>query len=80
MQRLRFVLKSDGVAFAAVAKYVYNFLVKSHAHLLCILHGMYSSYSLMKDDCRMGIGMVIVDDDTHKLKASSPCLSWKITW
>ena len=34
----------------------------------------------MKDGCRMGIGVVTVEDDTMKLRAASPILNWKIIW
>ena len=66
------------MALAAIANYVCNFLVESHMHLHSILHGMYNGYGLMIDGCRMGIGAVTVEDDTCKLRAPSPCLSWKI--
>ena len=80
MQRFCFVFNSDGMAFTAVADYVCNFFVKSHAHLSSILHGIYNSYGLMKDSCGMGIGLVIEEDDTHESRVASLCLSWKINW
>ena len=80
MQRIVYISNSYRVALAAVADYMCNFLVKSHTHLCSILHGMYSSYSLLKDGCGMGIGAVTVEDDTMKPRAASPILNWKITW
>ena len=80
MQRFCYVLNNDGMAFTTVADYVRNFLIKSHAHLYSILHGIYNSYNLMKHGCGMGICSITVEDDTCKPKATSPCLSWKITW
>ena len=64
------------MALAPVADYVHNFLIESHAHLRFILHGMKSSYGLMKDGCRIGIGTVTVEDDTHESRTASLCLRY----
>ena len=63
----------------AKANYVYNYLVASHVHLRYILYGIYRSYGLIKDGCKMDIGMMVVDDGTCKLGAVTPCLNWKMT-
>ena len=75
MQRFYYVLNSDGVGLATVADYVCNFLVKTHAHLCSILHGMYSSYGLMEDGYRMGIHTVAVEDGTSESRAANLSLN-----
>ena len=33
----------------------------------------------MKDGCGMGIGMLIVKDNTYEPEVVNPCLNWEIT-
>ena len=80
MQRFLYISNSDRVALAMIADYVCNFLVKSHTHLRSILHGMYSSYGLIKDGCGMGIGVMTVKDDTIEPRVASPILNWRMVW
>ena len=55
---------------AVVADYVYNFFVKRHTDLCSILHGMYNSYGLMIDGCRMDIHTMTVEINTSKPRAT----------
>ena len=79
MQRVHYVLHSDGMALTVVADYMYNFFVKSHMYLCSILHGIYNSYGLMIDGCKMDIRMVTVKKNTSKPRAACSYLNWKIT-
>ena len=49
-------------------------------HLRPILHGVNSMYKLVVDSNRMGIVMVIVENDTCKPRTANMCLNWKLTW